>query len=235
MSWAGGLCLTVLLVKSKGSPIDLSIIQVYAPTSDSSEEEIEKFYDTLEEAKRQCGSQDNIIIMEDLNAKVGSALYKDIVGKHGLGFQNMREEMDSGARLGIVITNTLFEEHPKRWRSPDGETKNQIDYITINRRFRNAVQHLKAFPSADCGSDHLPVICKLKVKLLKLKSPKTTQKLQYSELYNNQEIKKAYAVAVQNRFEELEDEGVMDKWNILRGDSNSNHRSTTKEGETKES
>ena len=211
----------VLLVKLKGSPFDLSIIQVYAPTSDSSEEEIHKFYDTLEEAKRQCGSQDIIIIMGDLNAKVGSELCEDIVGKHGLGTQNVRGErwVQWCVANGQVITNTLFEEHPRRrwtWKSPDGETKNQIDFITINRRFRNAVQHSKAFPSADCGSDHLPVICKLKVKLRKLKSPKTAQKLQYFELYKNQKIKEAYAVAVQNRFEELEDEEVMDKWNILK-------------------
>ena len=86
----GWCALSDLHFKLRGSPFDLFIIQVYAPNSDSSEEEIEKFYDTLDEAKRQCRSQYIIIIMEDLKEKVGNKLYEDIVGKQGLGTQNER-------------------------------------------------------------------------------------------------------------------------------------------------
>ena len=49
----------------------MSIIQVYAPTRASSEEEIEDFYSDLEDAHKKCGNQDIVIVMGDLNAKVG--------------------------------------------------------------------------------------------------------------------------------------------------------------------
>ena len=48
----------------------LPIIQVYAPTS--SEEQIEAFYNNLDDAYKQCGSQEMIVVMGDLNAKVGT-------------------------------------------------------------------------------------------------------------------------------------------------------------------
>ncbi|XP_042883267.1 uncharacterized protein LOC122260182 [Penaeus japonicus] len=158
----------VMMVKLKGSPFNSSIILVNALTSDSSEDDIDKFYETIEEAKGQCKSQEIIIVMGDLNAKVGQDQGDGdgIIGKHGLGIRNERGDrwVQWCKRHNQIITNTCFQDHPRRlwtWRSPGGNIKNQIDYITINSRFRNAVKHSKAFPGADCGSDHIPVICKL--------------------------------------------------------------------------
>ena len=59
-------------MKIHGQPFDLSIFQVYAPTSANTEEEIEDFYSDLEDAYGKCGSQDIVIVMGDMNAKVGS-------------------------------------------------------------------------------------------------------------------------------------------------------------------
>ena len=66
---------------------DLSIIQVYVPTSASTEEEIEDFYRDLEDAYRKCGYQNIVIVMGDMNVKVGSEQdsLNYIVGGHGLG------------------------------------------------------------------------------------------------------------------------------------------------------
>ena len=75
----------ILLMKIQGRPFNISIIVVYAPTSDCNEEEIDMFYDNLDMAKAQCKSQEIIIVMGDLNAKVGSEGGSDMVGKHGLG------------------------------------------------------------------------------------------------------------------------------------------------------
>jgi len=59
----------VLLLKLHGKPFNISFIMVYAPTSESSEEEIgHQFYNTLDKAK--CRPQDIIIIMDELNAKL---------------------------------------------------------------------------------------------------------------------------------------------------------------------
>ena len=172
----------VILVRLKGQPFDISIIIVYAPTSESSEEEIVAFYNNLEEAKSHCRSQEIVIIRGDLNAKVGQEADGEVIGKHGLGIQN-----ECGERWaqwcktnGQIFTNTWFKLHQRRlwtWNSPGGQYKNQIDYITINKRFKNAVQQTKTYPGADCGSDHRLLFCKVKIKLKKLQQGKATPKL----------------------------------------------------------
>ena len=77
-------------------------------------------------------------------------------------------------------------------KSPGGNIKNQIDYITINKRFQRAVQQTKTYPEADCGSDHNPVVSPLKVKLKKVKKAKTTTKLSYDTFISDPDIKEAY-------------------------------------------
>ena len=63
----------ILLMKIQGRPFSISIIVVYAPTSNYNEEEIDVFYDNLDMTKAQFKSHKIIIVMEDLNAKVGGA------------------------------------------------------------------------------------------------------------------------------------------------------------------
>ena len=162
-----------MLVKLKGKHFDVNLIQVYVPTAQCVDEEIEKFYEDLELAKSKCKSQEIVIIMGDLNAKVGEGRSGKIVEDFGLGVRNERGErfVEWCTNHNQIITNTWFKHHNRRrwaWRSPNGVVKNQIDYITINERFRNSITQAKTYPGADCGSDHVPVICNFRVKLKKL-------------------------------------------------------------------
>ena len=79
----------MLLVKLKGSPFKISIIVAYASTSGNNEESISKFYEELDAARFQCKSQEIIIVMGDLNAKVGCK-GGDSIGIFGLSAQNDR-------------------------------------------------------------------------------------------------------------------------------------------------
>ena len=161
----------IIVLKLKGKYFNITIIQVYAPTSDSTDEEIETFYETLDIAKKQSGSQDVRIIMGDLNAKVGEQQNDDegIVGRFGLGERNERgERWITWCKCNKqVLMNTWFKQHPRRlwtWQHPNGH-RNQIDYITINSRFRRSILSAKSYPDADCGSDHNPIVSILPVKL----------------------------------------------------------------------
>ena len=107
---------------------------------DATEEEPEEFYDQLDKARGHCKSQEVIIVMEDLHAKIGKGKEQDIVGEYGLGEGNARGDtwLDWCIKRNQVITNTLFRQHPKYLWTWD-RVRNQIDFITINKRFRNAV------------------------------------------------------------------------------------------------
>ena len=100
-----------------------------------------------------------LFIIGDWNAKVGSQKIPGVTGMFGLGVKN-----EPGQRLTefylentLVVQNTLFQQHKRRlytWTSPDGQYRNQIDYILCSRRWRSSIQLAKARLGADCGSDH---------------------------------------------------------------------------------
>ena len=97
----------------------------------------------------------------------------------------------------LVIANTLFQQHKRRlytWTSPDGQNRNQIDYILCSRRCRSSIQSAKTRPAADCGSDHELLIAKFRLKLKKV--GKTTWRLRY----DLNQIPYDYTVEVMNRF-----------------------------------
>ena len=177
-----------------GKPFNLSIIQVYAPTSTSSEEEIEDFYSDLEDAYKKCGNQDIVIVMGNLNAKVGGEQdpLQEIVGKHGFGESNDRGDLwiDWCATHEQVIMNTWFQHHQRHlytWKSPGDRVRNQIDFITMNKRFRNAITQVTGYPGAECGSNHVPIVATMKVKLSTLKRMEADVKLQLDLLKTDNE------------------------------------------------
>ena len=74
---------------------------------------------------------------------------------------------------GLVITNTWFKQPKRRlniWSSPDGQHRNQMDDIIINRRWSSVVQSATTLPGTDCGTDHELLVAKLRIKLRKLKN-----------------------------------------------------------------
>ena len=87
--------------------------------------------------------------------------------------------LDPGTNA-LVIANNLFQEHKRRlytWTSPDGQHRNQINYILCSQRWRSSIQSTKTRPGADCGSDHELLIMKFRLKLKK--EGKTTRPLRY--------------------------------------------------------
>ena len=98
-----------------------------------------------------------------------------------LGVQN-----EAGQRLkefcqenALVIANTLFQ-HKRRlytWTSPDGQHRNQTDYILCSQRWRSSIQSAKRRQGVDCGSDHELLIAKFRLKLKNMR--KTTRPFRY--------------------------------------------------------
>ena len=78
----------VMLLKLEGKPFDVVIIQVYAPTQDYSDRELEAFYGEINDCLKHVKSTDILITMGDWNAKVGELQTNGITGKFGLGIRN---------------------------------------------------------------------------------------------------------------------------------------------------
>ena len=143
--------------------------------------------------------------MGNFNAKVGRGKHTDIVGSEGLGEMNERgEKVMEWCEQNDQIINTWFTKHPRKlwiWKSLDGITRNQIDYITVNRRYRNTVRDIRTHPEADCNSDHNMLVGNIRVKLQRLKQHKfTSPKLNLKSLEKDNEVKGTYYKEVETKW-----------------------------------
>ena len=141
--------------------------------------------------------------MGDWNDKVGSQEIPGGTVKFGLGVKN-----EAGQRLReywqentLVIVNTLFQQHKRRlntWTSPDGQYRNQTDYILCSQRWRSYIVSKKMRLEADCGSDYELLIAKFRLKLKKVGKPTIWFRYDLNQIPYN------YTVEVTNRFKRLD-------------------------------
>ena len=120
----------MISVRFQGKPFNITVIQVYAATSNAEEAEVERFYEDLQDLLELTPKKDVLFIIGDWNAKVGSQETLGVTGKFGLGIRN-----EAGLRLiefcqenALVITNTLFQQHKRRlymditrWSTPKSD------------------------------------------------------------------------------------------------------------------
>ena len=110
----------------QGKPFNITVIEVYALTSNAEEAEVEQFCEDLQDLLELTPKKDVLFIKGDWNAKVGSQETPVVTGKFGLGVQN-----EAGQRItefcqenALVIANTLFQQHKRKLctcTSPDGK------------------------------------------------------------------------------------------------------------------
>ena len=126
----------IISVHFQGKPFNITVIQVYALTSNAEEAEVIRFYEDLQDLPELTPRKDVLFIIQYWNAKVGSQEIPGVTDRFGLGVQN-----EAGQRLkefcqenALVIANLLFQQHRSRlytWTSPDGQYRNQVDYMLL--------------------------------------------------------------------------------------------------------
>ena len=139
---------------SKAKSFNITVIQIYALTSNAEEAEVEWFYEDVQGLLELTPKKDILFIIEGWKPKQGSQETPGVIGKFDLGVQN-----EAGQRLiefcqenSLVIANTLFQQHKRRlytWTSPNGQHWNLIDYILCSQRWRSSIQSEKTIWGAD--------------------------------------------------------------------------------------
>ena len=97
-------------------PFNITVTQVYAPTSNAEEAQVERFYEHLQDLLELTPKKDVLLIIGYWNAKVGSQEIPGVTGKFGLGVQNeaWQRLTEFGQENALVIANTLFQQHKRR-------------------------------------------------------------------------------------------------------------------------
>ena len=109
----------------QGKPFNITVIQVYAPTSNAEEAEADQLYEDLQDLLKLTPKKDVLFIIGNWNAKVGSQEIPGVTGKSGLGVQNVKGQrlIEFSQENTLVIADTFFQQHKRRlctWISPDG-------------------------------------------------------------------------------------------------------------------
>ena len=200
----------IISARFDAAPFKITVIHVYAPTSSSSEEDIEAFYNHVEDALAKTDKKDVIILTGDWNAKIGNdnTDWKSAMGKYGYGDRNERGErlLEFATLHNFFISNTRFQQKSNRkwtWASPDGIHKNMIDLILIQQRWKTSLINCRTFQSADVSSDHSLVMCNIKLRLKKLNNkPQQSCRVDVKRL-KDEKIRQSYSTTLTKNLENI--------------------------------
>ena len=151
----------------------LTMLSVYAPTMQASEEVIMSFYESLRSTITAIPKEDKVILLGDLNARVGQEHETwDALGRYGIGKVNSNGLLllQLCTELDLVICNTFFHQklkHKVTWTHPRSKHGHMIDFILTRRNDMRDVCNVRVSRSADCDTDHKMVRGKFKLQVRK--------------------------------------------------------------------
>ena len=117
----------MISVGFQDKPFNITVIQVYALTSNTEKAEVERFYEDLQDLLELTSPKDVLFIIGGWNAKVGSQEILGVIGKFGLEIQNEAEQrlIKFCQENALVIANTFFQQHKRglytRWSTPKSD------------------------------------------------------------------------------------------------------------------
>ena len=151
----------------------LSILSVYAPTMQASEDTLISFYDALRSAVNSVPKEEKLIVLGDFNARVGRDNQTwDALGRYGVGKMNTNglRLLELCSECDLVVCNTFFRQklkHKATWTHPRSKIGHMIDFIITRQSDLADVCSMRVLRSADCDTDHKLVRCKLKLRIRK--------------------------------------------------------------------
>ena len=206
----------IVLARFRSRFVMMTVVVCYAPTNNADEEVKERYYEQLQETISRVNKHDVLVVGGDMNAKVGNdnSGRERCMERFGLGTMNENGHLftDFCQENGLVIGGTMYRHkdlHKYTWESPDGRTRNQIDHITINRKWAASMKDVRTRRGADVGSDHVLLVAKIQLSLRSRPRTEGRRKLDVGRL-KCEEKAEEFKLKVSNRFEVLEDKEVED-------------------------
>ena len=197
-----------MMVATFNGNASATIIFCYSPTNVSEETEFIDFYDELSSLVRSIPKHNVLVIGGDMNAKIG------INGNHKYSLQqnssnsNGQHLTDFTIENSLTCLNTNFQKREgKLWTyTYANNTKAQIDYVFINKKWKNSSVNCKDYSSfVGVCSDHRIVNAKIRLSLRK-NATRTTTTVPYKwALLNNKDIRDQYVIALRNKFDALQE------------------------------
>ncbi|XP_062532890.1 uncharacterized protein LOC134201663 [Bombyx mori] len=203
----------------------VTVIQCYAPTNSASTDVKSQFYEQLGHTLKGIKKQDIVILMGDINAKMGN---DNVDREYYMGQYGATGTINENGELfgdhGLVIGGTLFKHkecHKVTWISPDGKTKNQIDHVAISKTWRSSLLDVRNKRGADIDSDHHLVVAEVRLKIAvpHRKPDKAARKFNIRKLEDSN-CREKFGLSLKNSFEllkEIEDEQMDETWDRIRG------------------
>jgi hypothetical protein len=177
----------MILARFKTNIRNLTIIQCYAPTEIAEKDKKEEFHHQLSEKITTVRKRDVIIVMGDMNAKVGpnNEGLEHVMGRHGIRNMNENGELFSElcASCDLINGGTVFPHktcHKVPWVSPDNITESQIAYIAISKRFRRSPLDVRNKREADIASDQHLMIANFRFKILAARKKTEIRRKKYN-------------------------------------------------------
>ena len=192
----------IIIAHFNGNPATTVIVH-YSPTEGSTT--AEDHYNNLTNAVKSVPKHNVLLFIGDCNAHIGNKsakfTYHQTTNANGRYLLDMAEEAD------LILTNTTFQKkRGKLWTyiSDMNGAKTQIDYILINRKWKNSVKNVETYSSfSSIGSDHRIVSAKLKLSLRTCKTPPRKKAYEWNTLRSDGNLQQLYTVKVLNRYEQL--------------------------------
>ena len=213
-------------LRLKGKFNNITLINVYAPTEEKTDEIKEQFYNDLQHVIDNIPKSDTIIVMGDFNAKLGKEqVFRTVSGIHTL------HNVTSGngellcqfmAENNMIVMSTQFEHkriHKGTWISPDHNTINQIDHVAINANKRDIIEDVKTMRGPNIDSDHFLVKTVINQKLPRVYCKKNPTRI---SKWNKQNLQKPsnlvdYKTLLYQKLKELPEENEINhEWNNIK-------------------
>ena len=165
----------ILTLRLNTTSCPMTLISVYAPTMMATPDVKDEFYECLCATLLKLPPKDQVILLGDFNARVGSdhEAWPSCLGKFNVGKMNENGQrlLELCTHFHLCVANSFFDTKPQHkvsWRHPRSKHWHQLDLVLIRRANLNSIKVVRSYHSADCDTDHSLVCCKIKLSPKKM-------------------------------------------------------------------